>query len=148
MSSTEILSDKSVIESTSAVVARRRNYADLDLRFRIHPERNDVRPVLDIDAVKNSVRNLILTNRLERPFQPEVGSNLTAYLFELADPITTGGIRNEIRRTIENNEPRVVVNNIDIRDLSDRNAYFVSIEFTVVNLNTDANIELYLERVK
>lgn len=146
--STQVLSDKQIIESQASVVSRQRPYADLDLKFRVNPSSRDVRPVKDLSAIKNSVRNLILTNRLERPFQPEIGCNLTKLLFEPADPITISLIKEDIINTIENYEPRVSLSNIQIEDYADRNAYFVSIEFRVVSLDSEAQIEFYLERVK
>lgn len=146
--STETLSDKNVIGSTAQVVSRQRPYADLDLKFRVNENTRDVRPVKDLGAIKNSIRNLMLTNKLERPFQPEIGSNLTKLLFEPADPITISLIKEDIINTIDNYEPRVSLTNVSVEDYSDRNAYFVSVEFRVINLNTDAQIELYLERVK
>lgn len=146
--STEILSDKQIIESQAQVVSRQRPYADLDLKFRVNPSSRDIRPVKDLGAIKNSVRNLILTNKLERPFQPEIGSNLTKLLFEPADPITISLIKEDIINTIENYEPRVSLKLVEVEDYSDRNAYFVSVDFRVVSLNTEAQIEFYLERVK
>lgn len=146
--STQVLSDKNIVETPSQIVARRRSYADLDLRFRVNPNTRDIRPVKDISAIKNSVRNLLLTNKLERPFQPDLGSNLTKLLFEPADPVTVGLIKEDIAITLANNEPRVRVTDIQVEDYSDRNAYFISVTFRVINLNADAEVELYLERVK
>lgn len=146
--STQVLSDKNIVETPSQIVARRRSYADLDLRFRVNPNTRDIRPVKDIAAIKNSVRNLLLTNKLERPFQPDLGSNLIKLLFEPADPVTVGLIKEDIAITLANNEPRISVTDIQVEDYSDRNAYFISVTFRVINLNEDAEIELYLERVK
>lgn len=146
--STEILSDKQIIQSQAQVVSRQRPYADLDLKFRVNPSSRDIRPVKDLGAIKNSVRNLILTNKLERPFQPEIGSNLTKLLFEPSDPVTISLIKEDIINTIENHEPRVSLRLVEVEDYSDRNAYFVSVDFRVVSLNTEAQIEFYLERVK
>lgn len=146
--STQVLSDKNIVETPSQIVARRRSYADLDLRFRVNPNTRDIRPVKDISAIKNSVRNLLLTNKLERPFQPDLGSNLVKLLFEPADPVTVGLIKEDIAITLANNEPRISVTDIQVEDYSDRNAYFISVTFRVINLNADAEVELYLERVK
>ena len=80
--STEILSDAnpSRVGVTAKVMARVRPYTDLDLRFKPHPNFGDVVPLKDIAAIKNSIRTILLTNKGERPFQPNFGCNITGYL--------------------------------------------------------------------
>ena len=146
--STEILSDKNVALRRAAVVSKRRQYSDLDLSLTLHPDFHDIIPLVDIDAVKNSVKNLILTNFYERPFQPELGSNLRALLFEPADRITTAVLRNRIRRVLKVYEPRVDSVTIQVKDDSDRNRYDVTLGFRVISVDEQVDVTLYLERIR
>jgi phage baseplate assembly protein W len=89
-----------------------RNFIDLDLNFAIHPIRKDINTHKAEYAVINSVKNLILTNHFERPFQPEVGSNIRRLLFENVDVILAAQLEREIEETVNNFEPRVQVSSI------------------------------------
>ena len=80
--------DRSATSGPISVVSRKKGWADLNLKLTRHPIRKDIMPLKDDEAIKNSVKNLVLTNFFERPFQPRVGANLRGLLFEPADPIT------------------------------------------------------------
>jgi phage baseplate assembly protein W len=101
-----------------------RTYSDLDLNFTIHPVKKDINRVTGDMAVISSIKNLILTNHYERPFQPNIGSNIRRLLFENMDNITASSIENEIRQTVLNYEPRANITRINaIADFDDDNAY-------------------------
>lgn len=134
--------------STASTVARKYTYADLDLSFSPNPMTGDINPVKDIEAIKRSVQNLILTNYQERPFQPEIGSGVRGLLFELADPITTHSIEQAIRRTIKNFEPRVAVIGVQVFDDVDNNTYNVTIAFQLIASEKVGNISIILERLR
>lgn len=87
-------------------------------------------PLTDVDAIKSSVKNLVLTNVYDRPFQPELSSNLTALLFENAGPVTQMRIKYEIERVIKQHEPRVKDVAVSVNDDHERNAYSVTIQFS------------------
>ena len=129
-------------------IARKYVHTDLDLSFNPNPITGDINPVRDIEAIKNSVKNLISTNFQERPFQPEIGSGVRGLLFELADPITIHDIEMAITRTIENFEPRVVVQNVEVSDDFDNNAYNVSITFQVLATEQIGTATIILERLR
>jgi len=130
-------------------VAAVQTYSDLDLRDPfISPFSKDVIPVTDIMAVKNSVRNLVLTNFYETPFDPFKGSNARGLLFENANTYTAIAINKEITRVLIQYEPRVNVTSVDVIDQSDVNAYLVTINFNVIALNTQAALNFYLERLR
>jgi len=84
--------------------------------------------------VKQSVRNLILTNHFERPFHPEIGSNVTAVLFEPMNPITANSLTRVIEETIVNFEPRARLVSVNAIPNLAQNAYNVTISFYVVNI--------------
>ena len=141
-------SDASSNTVKAKVVAREHTYADLDLFFAANPVTGDMNPVRDVEAIKRSVRNLILTNYNERPFQPEVGSAIRGLLFEPADIITIHEIEQEISRTLNNFEPRIRVLSVDVVDNSDSNEYTVNIEFQILATEQVGSSTLILERLR
>lgn len=146
--STEILSDYNVSGQKSAIVSRRKQYADLDLSLIPHPNKKDIIPLTDVDAVKNAVKNLILSSPYERPFQPFLGSRIKSVLFENAGPDTEFMLKMFIKDVIKDYEPRVDSVYVEVEDDSDNNAYYVTVSFNVINVNTTANLQLYLERIR
>ena len=85
----------------SKIRARSNLYTDFDFNFIANPNNGDVSKKVDTEAVKQSVRNLILTNRGERPFQPFLGSNVRGLLFELGDPFTALELQKEITSELD-----------------------------------------------
>ena len=111
-----------------------RVYKDLNLNFGINPVTSDVTTVTDVTAVKRSVRNLLLTNHYDRPFHPEIGSNVQALLFENFGPITGNQLARQIEELIANFEPRANVECVECFPVPDTNTYDVRIYFYVENL--------------
>ena len=114
-----------------------RVYKDLNLNFGINPVTSDVTTVTDVTAVKRSVRNLLLTNHYDRPFHPEIGSNIQALLFENFGPITANQLSRTIEEMIANFEPRARVESVECYPVSETNTYDVRIYFYVENLPAD-----------
>lgn len=141
------LSDFNERGSKSSNVSRETVYRDLDLSFNIHPTTNDIKPVLDITAVKNSISNLVQTSFLERPFHPEIGAGIRALLFEPVDLFTALSLKDSITTVINEFEPRVKNVTVQIQDDSERNAYVITIGFVVFN-NRNEQFELYLSRLR
>lgn len=125
-----------------------RTFKDLDLNFNIHPVKKDINRNLGPMAVINSVKNLILTNHYEKPFRPEIGSNVRRLLFENLDVVTATTIRNEIQRMIENYEPRVSIINLKVNADFDNNGFKVYMEFYIVNQTSPVTINFFLERIR
>ena len=111
-----------------------RVYKDLNLNFGINPVTSDVTTVTDVTAVKRSVRNLLLTSHYDRPFHPEIGSNVQALLFENFGPITGNQLARQIEELIVNFEPRANVESVECFPVPDTNTYDVRIYFYVENL--------------
>ena len=114
-----------------------RVYKDLNLNFSTNPVTQDVTNVTDVNAVKRSVRNLLLTNHYDRPFHPEIGSNIQALLFEIFGPITGNQLTRTIEEMIANFEPRARVESVECNPVSETNTYDVRIYFYVENLPAD-----------
>lgn len=125
-----------------------RQYTDLDLNFVIHPIRKDININKDEVSVINSIKNLLLTNHYERPFQPDLGSNIRKMLFEPLDNITASNIQREIMQTISNFEPRVRINTLQVAPNADKNAFSVFMEFTINNRTTPVSINFLLQRIR
>jgi phage baseplate assembly protein W len=125
-----------------------RTFRDLDLNFNIHPIRKDVTVHLNEYAVVNSVKNLILTNHYERPFRPNVGSNIRRLLFEPVDAIMSAQLEREIRETVTNFEPRVQINTVTASPVPDENGYKIYLEFFVINNAKPITINFFLERIR
>ena len=124
-------------------------YTDLDLFFGKRTPSNDVNKVTNIQAVKRSVRNLVLTNHYEKPFHPEIGSGIRGMLFELMTPLTAQILSKKIEDVIENFEPRARLISVRAIPNLDRNAYECRIEFYVVNMPTElVDVTVFLERLR
>ena len=125
-----------------------RVFKDLDLDFQVNSATKDIQKLTDVEAVKRSVRNLINTNHYERPFHPEIGSNLRAMLFELITPQMTHVISKQIDLLIKNYEPRCRLVQVNSQPVIERNGYRCSISFYVVNYPEPVEVETFLERLR
>jgi len=123
-----------------------RQYRDLDLFFSRKNGTNDIEKITDVEAVKRSVRNLVLTNFYEKPFHPEIGSGIRDMLFENMTPITAVVLARKVEDVIENFEPRARLIGVRALPNLDRNEYEVTIEFFVVNTPTElVDMTVFLE---
>ena len=126
-------------------------YKDLSLFFTPNPVSGDVTMVTDVQDIKRSVRNLVMTNRFEKPFHPEIASHVRDLLFERFTPITFNLLRNRIETVLANYEPRVTVTDIEIDDSGramDNNELNVRIFFTLRNDPQIQSVDILLERVR
>ena len=123
-----------------------RQWKDLDLFFGRKDVSKDINKVVSIQAVKRSVRNLVLLNHYEKPFHPEIGSGVRDMLFELMTPITAFILAKKIEDVIENFEPRAKLVGVRALPNLDRNEYEVTVEFYVVNTPTElVDLTIFLE---
>ena len=125
-----------------------RIYKDLNLDFQQNTATKDIQKMLDVESVKRSVRNLIKLNHYEKPFHPEIGSNLRGMLFEIITPQMTHFIGKQIELLIRNYEPRCRLVQVANMPNLDRNGYSVSISFYVVNHPEPVQVETFLERLR
>ena len=125
-----------------------RVFKDLNLDFQQNTATKDIQNIKDIEAVKRSVRNLINTNHYEKPFHPEIGSNLRAMLFELMTPQMNHVISKQIENLIKNYEPRCRLVQVHTQTNFDRNGYAVQISFYVQNTPNPVLVESFLERLR
>lgn len=125
-----------------------RQFIDLDLGFTVHPIKKDLLTLTDAEAIKNSVKNLVLGQHYERKFHPEIGSVVTSLLFENATPITAINIENSIKNVLSNFEPRIRVKNVLVDVSEDENGYQATIEFYILNTLEPVVFDLFLERLR
>ena len=123
-------------------------FKDLNLDFQQNTATKDIQKLKDIEAVKRSVRNLVNTNHYEKPFHPEIGSNLRAMLFELMTPQMNHVITKQIESLINNYEPRCRLVQVHTQPMFDRNGYACQISFYVVNHPEPVTVESFLERLR
>lgn len=130
------------------IVSKKKPHRDLDLSLKIHPIRKDIIPLKDDAAIKNAIRNLLITNFYERPFQDDLGANLRGLLFEPAGVLTNIELREQIRFVIQKYEQRVSIRSIDIIDNADKNEYRINVRFKIKEFDSADSVEIVLRRLR
>lgn len=132
-----------------SIRARQVDYTDVDFSFRVNPATNGLLLKRGEEAVKQSVLNILLTVRGEKPFQPTFGTRLRDLLFEPFDVALAAVIEEDIRVTLENFEPRIRVREVGINDQPDRNALSVTVLGEIVSPEpAEIQIQFIVERLR
>ena len=121
-------------------------YSDIDFTFTKKPVTADVALSYDTQAVIRSIRNLLSTKNYDRPFNPDLGSNMDSILFENFSPLTALDLEKDISDMIRNYEPRATLQNVTVNAQEDKNAYNVSLTFFIENATLPTTVTLLLER--
>jgi len=135
------------LNSASINVARKRIYKDIDLSFAKRPD-NDVYKKTDAAAVKQSVKNILMTNYAEKPFVPQFGANLNNFLFNLDTEFDDDLLEEAIAQAIDDFEPRARVLNVDVKTRPDYNSVDVTVTFQVISTSDTLSINLNLTRLR
>jgi phage baseplate assembly protein W len=130
------------------IINRDPDYSDLDLDFTVNRTTGDVNMKVGSEAIKRSVRNLVFTNFYERKFNTQLGSDVTALLFENATPLTSIHIQDAITALINNYEPRVRLQSVTVKEDIDNNGYNVTLTYVILNRNINTTATLFLERIR
>ena len=131
------------------ITEKREYYSDFLINFDENPVTGNLARVTNEESVKQSIRNLILTNRSERPFQPLVGSRINSLLFENFDSSLVSSLETEIRETISLYEPRANIERINIVESEiDNNSLEITILFSIINIPQIIEMTLFLKRVR
>lgn len=125
-----------------------RRYTDINLLFSPHPHSKDILTRKNSDAVKASIQNLILTKNYERPFHPEIGSQVNNLMFENMMPSTISALDKSIRDTITKFEPRATILEVNIIDNSDSNAIDIEVIFALNNVSEPVTVTTTISRVR
>lgn len=115
-----------------------KGFKDLSSSFQTNPLSNDLLGIKNETAIARSIRNLVLTQQGERPFNSILGSKVSGLLFENLDEITGSAIRDEIRTTINNFEPRVNLLEVKVLPNYDSYEYNITIRYEIVGIDVSA----------
>jgi phage baseplate assembly protein W len=136
------------IPSITPIKRRKSLYSDFHKDLTINPISNDLAVKRDEEAVKESLKNLLLTDRGERLFQPSLGSDIRATLFENNTPMVVKLLEEKVRAVINNFEPRVNIIEIIIKSEYDENKIQITIYFNIRNVNAPLSVTVFLERTR
>ena len=123
-------------------------FSDFNTSLTAHPINKDIALKSDVEAVKQSIKNLILTDKMERPFQPTIGCDVRKALFENFTPQTVMMVKSYIAETIEQYEPRCNLVNIETSPDEDNNTLNVTVMFSIINSERINQLNLVLERIR
>lgn len=125
---------------------RSRSFSDLLISMSKNPFTNDVSVAKNDSAIKQAIKNIVLTTPGEKHFNPNVGSNVYNLLFEPLDAFTADTIKDEIINTINQYEPRVELTSVNVTPIYEGNKLNVTIEYRIVGLPIVETIEFVLQR--
>ena len=124
-----------------------RSFKDLSFNFTRNPITSDIVVLKNEEAIKQSVKNLVLTKLRERPFRPEVGTDSTSYLFELNRNTASNELLQQIENVLETYESRIILQRIDVDTDDSLHSYDISIEYLIVGLPPEVqNLSFILVR--
>lgn len=147
MATRRVLSREDNNLTSSIITARKVQYKDIDLSFTAKPN-GEIYTKRDAAAVKQAVKNLILTNHFEKPFLPFFGGNIRDLLFDLADEDIEEDVEDRIIQAINIYEPRAAVRTVNVKSDPDRNNLNVYIEFQVINTTEVVTLATTLSRLR
>lgn len=133
---------------TTTINSLKRGYSDLDFSFGENPGTGDVNKKTNAEAVKQSVRNLLLTKKYERPFQPELFSQLYDLLFENFTSTTRYTLEKVIKNILKAYEPRINVLDVNITNNPSSNALGISLSYEIIAINVTTTQSIILERTR
>lgn len=123
-------------------------YSDFLGNFDTDPVKHDLYRVTNEEAIKTSIRNLLLTNTGDRIYNSKLGSNIRSILFENFSPAMDSVLEDLIRTTVENYEPRAKIDDIFINSEVDDHYVAVTIVFSIINKEQPITLELFLNRIR
>jgi phage baseplate assembly protein W len=121
-------------------------YSDIDFTLKKRPVVGDIALSYDSQAIIRSMRNILLTKKFEKLWNPNFGSNIDTLLFENISSVTASALQKEITVAITNYETRVNLKNVVVKPYPDRNAYDVTLTFFIANATQPTTVTVFLER--
>ena len=113
-------------------------FKDISASFQVNPLNDDLIDLKNENAIARSLKNLVLTIPGEKPFQPDVGSKVSSLLFENFDVLTAQTIKTEIKNTIDQFEPRVRLNKVEVEADFDTYEFHVTVQYYIVGIDVPA----------
>ena len=123
-------------------------YKDFDIVFSAHPVTRKLNTLTNSDAIKRSLKNIILTDKLERPYNPEFGSDIRQRLFETHDGTVADDIASDIEFAVKNFEPRVKLLDVRVEERIEENGVMISIVFRAQNKTATETVNFFVERIR
>ena len=123
-----------------------RGFKDVGMSFLLNVFTKDAAVVKNENAIKQSIKNLVLTQKGEKLFQPEIGSGVYELLFEPMDPFTADSIRDELINTLGQYEPRITILEVDVEPNEDTNTFDVTVEYRIVGQPIVETVNFILQR--
>ena len=114
-----------------------KGFKDISAIFEVNPLNDDLIVLKNANAIARSIRNLIFTNRGDKPFNPFLGSRVNQMLFDPMDQISSVSLKSEIERTINSFEPRVNLDKVTVTPNYDENQYDVLIKYQIIGIDVD-----------
>jgi len=136
------------LQNSALTTSRSRVYSDIDLSFAVNTSTGDIFKKKDAAAVKQSVKNILQTNRFEKPFKPDFGADIRGLLFKLADDDSEDDLREQIIGSISRFEPRADIQNLDVNFTVDQNTVRVRIEFKILSIDETVSLETTVSRLR
>lgn len=121
-------------------------YSDFPIDFSKHPVTGQLAVITNEESVKQSIKNLVLTNLGERFYDPLKGSRVKESLFEPMGAMTTESIRSTIQHAVETYERRANVVGVEIEE--EENGYHAHIFFSLINIAQTHSVSVFLQRVR
>ena len=113
----------------------KRKYKDISMSFETNPLNDDLVSLTDTSAIARSIRNIVFTSPGEKFFNPDFGSRVSESLFENVDNVSALAIKDEIKSSIINFEPRVNLLNTRVTPNPEANEMNVTIEYEIVGID-------------
>lgn len=108
-------------------------FSDFVSPFDVNPDTGDIYRNINDFAIRESLKNILLTDLGERPFQPTLGGNIRQFLFENVDDKIVLRMKSAIEIAIHNHEPRVVLRDLSIVPDTDNNQVTITVFYTTIN---------------
>ena len=130
-------------------MAAKLSFKDVNITFKKHPVTNDVVVSKDASAIKQAIVNLLLTNKGERPFNPDFGSDIREYLFEPLDYGTSTGLKTKIAGVIDKFEPRIGIVRLDVYPNDNENGFDIELVYQIRGSDEPPTaVEFFLARTR
>ena len=136
------------LQNSALTTSRSRVYSDIDLSFAVNTSTGDIFKKKDAAAVKQSVKNILQTNRFEKPFKPDFGADIRGLLFELADDDSEDDLKEQIRGAINRFEPRANIQKLEVKFTVDQNTVRVKLEFKILSIDETVSLETTVSRLR
>ena len=138
----------SILKKITQLNKKTELYKDFRTDFTSHPETSDISIKTDEAAVKESIRNLLLTNKGERLFRPNLGSNLKYMLFESNTPVVLKLIQEQVKDVLVTYEPRINIIDVTVISDLDENNVQINVVFSLRNSEETLSTTVFLERTR